>query len=146
MFSKACEYAIRSVLYITTKSKEGTRLGIKEIAREIDSPLPFTAKILQTLSREGIIASAKGPHGGFYIKPKSKPVPLAAVVRAIDGQDPLCACVMGLKECSDKYPCPVHHEVKLYKEKVRRAMMEKTLQQLAREISQKKTFLKYNGG
>ena len=85
MFSKACEYAIRSVLYIAVKCTDGSRLGIKEIAREIDSPVPFTAKILQTLSREGIIASAKGPKGGFFIKSRSKPVPLSAIVKAIDG-------------------------------------------------------------
>ncbi|MCB0485648.1 MAG: Rrf2 family transcriptional regulator, partial [Flavobacteriaceae bacterium] len=71
MFSKACEYAIRATLYISIKSIEGSRLGIKEIAKEIDSPEPFTAKILQTLSREGIISSIKGPNGGFFLEPNA---------------------------------------------------------------------------
>ncbi len=142
MFSKACEYAIRAVLYIAIKSTDGSRLGLKEIAKEIDSPVPFTAKILQTLSREGIIASAKGPTGGFYLKPKSKPVPLSAIVKAIDGKDTLHECALGLKECSDQFPCPIHYEVRAYKDKLRDAMAEKTVQQLSKELGLGKTFLK----
>lgn len=142
MFSKACEYAIRAVLYIAIKSTDGTKLGLKEIAKEVDSPVPFTAKILQTLSREGIIASTKGPNGGFYLKPKSKPVPLSAIVKAIDGTDSLHACALGLKECSDRFPCPIHAEVRGYKDKLRQTMTEKTIQQLSKELSQGKTFLK----
>lgn len=142
MFSKACEYAIRATLYISIKSVEGSRLGIKEIAKEIDSPEPFTAKILQTLSREGIISSIKGPNGGFYLEPNAKPIPLNAIVKAIDGEDVLHTCTLGLRECSDKFPCPIHHEVKKYKEHVRKTMKEKTVQDLTRELSKGKTFLK----
>lgn len=142
MFSKACEYAIRASLYISFKSSGGSRLGIKEIAKEIDSPAHFTAKILQTLTREGIISSIKGPHGGFFVDPNAKPVPLNAIVKAIDGDDVLHSCSLGLKECSDKFPCPVHHDIKTYKEKLRKIMKEKTLQQLGSDLAKGKTFLK----
>ena len=142
MFSKACEYAIRAALYIAAKSIEGSKLGIQEIAKEIDSPAHFTAKILQTLSREGIISSVKGPNGGFYLDPKSKPIPLNAVVKAIDGDDILSSCSMGLKQCSDKFPCPIHHEIKSYKNRLREVMKEKTLQQLSVELAAGKTYLR----
>lgn len=142
MFSKACEYAIRAALYISIKSVEGSKLGIKEIAKEIDSPEPFTAKILQTLSREKIISSIKGPNGGFYIDPKAKPVPINAIVKAVDGEDVLHTCSLGLKECSDKFPCPIHHEIKRYKDRLRKIMKEKTLQDLTKELASGKTFLK----
>jgi Rrf2 family protein len=142
MFSKACEYAIRSVLYIATNGTQGSKVSIQEIAREIDSPVPFTAKILQTLVREGVVSSTKGPKGGFYISPDAKPIPLNAVVNAIDGDDILHACSMGLKKCSDRYPCPIHHEVKKYKVKLEEILKEKTIQQLARELSTGKSFLR----
>ncbi|MBL7758392.1 MAG: Rrf2 family transcriptional regulator, partial [Chitinophagaceae bacterium] len=51
MFSKTCEYAIRAMLFVAQKTKEGDRIGIKEIAKGIDSPEHFIAKILQDLSR-----------------------------------------------------------------------------------------------
>jgi Rrf2 family protein len=142
MFSKACEYAIRASLYISVKSIDGSKLGIKEIAKEIDSPVHFTAKILQTLSREGIVSSVKGPNGGFYLDPKAKPVSLNAIVKAIDGDNILHSCSLGLKECSDKFPCPIHQDIKTYKERLRKIMKEKTVQQLAHDLAKGKTFLR----
>ena len=142
MFSKACEYAIRATFYLSIRSIDGSRLGIKEIAKEIDSPVHFTAKILQTLSREGIISSIKGPNGGFYIETNAKPIPLNAIVKAIDGEDVMNTCSLGLKECSDKFPCPIHHQIKAYKDQVKKVMHEKTVQDLAADLSKGKTFLK----
>jgi len=142
MFSKACEYAIRASLYISIKSIDGSKLGIKEIAKEIDSPAHFTAKILQTLTREGIISSIKGPNGGFFLDPNAKPVPLTAIVKAIDGDNILHSCSLGLKECSDKFPCPIHNDIKSYKERLRKIMKEKTLQELGNDLVKGKTFLK----
>jgi len=142
MFSRACEYAIRAALYISIKSIDGSKLGIKEIAKEIDSPEPFTAKILQTLSREGIISSAKGPNGGFYLDPKAKPIPLSQIVEAIDGGSILHSCALGLKECSDVFPCPIHADIKPFKERLRQVMNKKTLQQLAKDLEHGDVFLK----
>jgi Rrf2 family protein len=143
MFSKACEYALRAVLYISIKGVSGPRLGIPEIAKEIDAPVAFTAKILQTLVRESVISSIKGPNGGFFIDPKSEPVSLATIVKAIDGSDDvLHTCTLGLKECSDKFPCPIHHEIKPYKEHLRKVMKETTIQDLSWDLLQGKTFLK----
>lgn len=142
MFSKACEYAIRAALYIAVKGTEENKLGIKEIANEIDSPEPFTAKILQTLSREGIISSIKGPNGGFFLATKAKPIPIATIIKAMDGERVLHTCSLGLKECSDKAPCPIHNDIKVYKEKIRKTMNEKTLQQLAKDLGSGKTYLK----
>ncbi|MCU0356338.1 MAG: Rrf2 family transcriptional regulator [Cyclobacteriaceae bacterium] len=142
LFSKACEYAIRAVLYITAKSHQGSRIGITEIAAAIDAPHAFTAKILQTLAREEIISSIKGPNGGFFIDPKAKPIRLIAIVKAIDGEQVLSSCVLGLNECSDEFPCPVHREVKPFKDRVKKMIREKTIQELTEELIAGHVFLK----
>lgn len=143
MFSKACEYALRAVLYISIKGINGSRLSIPQIAKEIDAPFAFTGKILQTLVQEKIISSVKGPGGGFFLDPKAKPVALNAIVKAIDrSDDVLHACTLGLKECSDKFPCPVHGEIKAYKDQVRKVMKETTVQSLTDNLAAGKTFLK----
>jgi len=72
MFSKACEYGLRATIYIAQKSSEENKIGIEEISRAIDSPLHFTGKILQSLTRARVVSSIKGPNGGFYITPKQK--------------------------------------------------------------------------
>ena len=112
VFSKTCEYAIRAVLFISHKTAAGGKIGIKEIANGIDSPEHFLAKILQDLSRKGIIQSAKGPNGGFYLDGQALKLPLSAIVEAVDGNTLFTGCALGLKQCSEVNPCPLHNQFK----------------------------------
>lgn len=68
MFSKATKYAIKSVIYVWTKSLEDRIVGTKEIGSEINAPEAFTAKILQSLVKAKIIGSNKGPKGVFFCR------------------------------------------------------------------------------
>lgn len=81
MFSKACEYGIRAVLFIAKQSQRDLRTNISEIAKAVNSPEPFTAKICQQLMRSGIILSKKGPNGGFYLE-KDSTLKLADIIKA----------------------------------------------------------------
>lgn len=111
MFSKACEYGIRASTYIASQSIESRRVSLKEIAEEIDSPVAFTAKILQQLSRNEIVNSIKGAAGGFEIdKVKIDQIKLSEIVYAIDGDNVYMGCGLGLKQCNAKKPCPVHNK------------------------------------
>ncbi len=112
MFSKTCEYAIRAVLFIAQKSKDGNKVSIKEIAKGINSPEYFIAKILQDLSRKKMIQSAKGPNGGFYLNKQSLRYSLADVVKTIDGDAIFSGCGLGLEHCSEARPCPIHNKFK----------------------------------
>ena len=125
MFSKACEYAIRAMVFIAQKSRHGNNVGIKEIARGIDSPEAFLAKILQQLSRKELVLSVKGPHGGFYLDSTRLKTTLAAIVEAIDGNQLFTGCGLGLEACSEKNPCPLHDEFKMIRRKIH-AMLETT--------------------
>lgn len=118
VFSKTCEYGIRAVLFIAHKTALGGRVGIKEIATGIDSPEHFLAKILQDLSRKGLVQSAKGPNGGFYLDEKALKRPLSEVVEAIDGDGLFTGCALGLKQCSEVNPCPLHNQFKLIRTEI----------------------------
>jgi Rrf2 family protein len=109
MFSKACEYGIRASTYIALNSLEGTRVSLKEIAEKIDSPVAFTAKVLQQLTKSNIIDSVKGAAGGFEIeKGNISKIKLNEIVYAIDGNTVYAGCGLGLKQCNANEPCPVH--------------------------------------
>lgn len=101
---------MRAVFFIAQHTADGSRVGIKEIAVNIDSPEHFLAKILQDLSKRGIIQSVKGPNGGFYLDAQSLARPLSDVIEAVDGGGIFRDCGLGLKECSSKNPCPLHHD------------------------------------
>lgn len=109
MFSKACEYGIRAATYIALQSLGGRRVSLRDIARSIDSPEAFTAKILQQLSKNNIVESVKGAAGGFEIeRANMEKIRLSHIVAAIDGNAVYVGCGLGLKECNADKPCPVH--------------------------------------
>lgn len=118
IFSKTCEYAVRAVFFIAHKTAEGGRVGIKEIALGIDSPEHFLAKILRDLSRRGVVQSAKGPNGGFYVDDKILDMPLSAIVEAVDGNSIFTGCALGLDYCSEENPCPIHNEFKAIRNQI----------------------------
>ena len=142
MFSKTCEYAIRAVLFIAQRTSEGSRVGIREIAKGIDSPEHFIAKILQDLSRKGVIQSQKGPAGGFYLDKSSLNATLADVVRIVDGDKIFSGCALGLKQCSESKPCPLHHEFKKIRENILKVLQSARLGEFNNELEKNLYFLK----
>src|SRR5690554_4573082 len=86
MFSKACTYGIKAVIYIANESLEGNRVKLGDVAKSAGSPEAFTAKILSTLTKHNIINSFKGPSGGFDIDfNRMKSLSVSEIVFAIDG-------------------------------------------------------------
>jgi Rrf2 family protein len=134
MFSKACEYGLRAAIYIAQKSTEENKMGIQEIAKAIDSPMHFTGKILQSLTRADVVSSIKGPNGGFYITPKQKQLPLIAVLKAFDEDLILTKCVLGLNECSETKPCPVHGQYKSIKQQLIKLFETKIINDLSTDL------------
>jgi Rrf2 family protein len=144
MFSKSCEYAIRASIFIATHCCKEGKVGLKEIANEIDSPIAFTAKILQVLVKNNIIKSSKGVGGGFMIlKDDLKNIKLSDIVIAIDGDSVFLRCGLGLSNCSEDHPCPVHEKFKFVKKDLIYMLEHTTLEELSLGIKKGQTFLKY---
>lgn len=142
MFSKSCEYAIKAMICISQKSRDGGRVSVKEVAKSIDAPEHFIAKILQELSRKRILQSMKGPNGGFFMEKEDLKTSLADIVKAIDGDKIYDECVLGLKSCLQKNPCPVHDEYKEIKKKLIAMLEKNTVDNFNEMIDSGKYFLK----
>ncbi|MBO3098821.1 RrF2 family transcriptional regulator [Gelidibacter pelagius] len=143
MFSKACEYGIKASIYIALNSYDGNRVSLKEIAKEIDSPEAFTAKILQALVRNDIINSVKGAHGGFEIpKEEISSIKLSQIVNSIDGDSIYHGCGLGLNVCDENHPCPVHDQFKVIRNELKLMLESTNLEQLALDIKSGASFLK----
>ena len=135
MLSKTTEYALRAIVYIALNNAKGQRSGIKEIAKELELPTHFMGKILQDLVRKGVIASMKGPGGGFYLHRPANQINVLEVVRTIDGLEAFRKCGMGMKECSDTHPCPLHDDIKRYRDQLLKTFRDKTIQTLVDGIT-----------
>lgn len=143
MFSKACEYGIRAATYIASQSKLSRRVSLKEIADEIDSPVAFTAKILQQLSRNRIIDSVKGASGGFEIdRGKINHIKLSQIVYAIDGNNVYVGCGLGLKKCNARKPCPVHDKFVEIREDLKNMLENTSLDEMTAGLNVGLTYLK----
>ncbi|WP_369764885.1 Rrf2 family transcriptional regulator [Flavobacterium sp. WC2429] len=144
MFSKTCEYGIRATIFIASQSYQDNRVGLKDIAEKIDSPEAFTAKILQILSKDNIIHSIKGVGGGFEIpKETMSQIKLIQIVSAIDGDRVFTGCGLGLSQCSEDHPCPVHDKFKSIRNELAFMLENTNLEELAIGIKSGDTFLRY---
>lgn len=143
MFSKTAEYALRATIFIAQKGTADNKLGIEEIAKAIDSPKSFTAKILQLLTKDNkVVSSVRGPNGGFYITKESQKLPARAILEAVNEDEVLKKCVLGLKLCSEIEPCPMHAEYKIIKKQLNQLFGKKTIKHLADEMSKENIYIK----
>lgn len=142
MISKTCKYAIRATVYIASRAKDDVKVGVKEIAKEIEAPEPFTGKILQKLKSAEIVTSVKGPYGGFYCDEKQLELPIIKVVETMDGLDIFRDCVFGLHKCSDEHPCPMHFQYVEVREQMYLSFKNTTVGALAENLNDGLGFLK----
>jgi Rrf2 family protein len=142
MFSKACEHGIKAVIYIATQSMDGRRSKLGDIAQNTGTPEAFTAKILGLLSRNNLITSLTGPYGGFNIDiDQMMKTTLSDIVKAIDGDAIFNGCGLGLSECNNEYPCPMHEKFVTVRQQIREMLTQTTIYELATGLKNGKTVL-----
>ena len=115
---------------------------IKEIAKNIDSPEAFTAKILQKLVREGLVTSVKGHGGGFEMTGQQiNQITVFHIVKAIDDDGAVTGCFMGLKQCSETHPCPMHERYKQVRNDFKQLLQDTKIQELLSGLKSGESFL-----
>ena len=112
MLSLTCKTAIKAVIYLASKFESREKASIKEIAEFIDASEHTVGKMLQTLVKEDVINSVKGPNGGFYITSRQMNQSILSIIDAIDGKEVFDECGLGLSKCSATHPCPIHNDYK----------------------------------
>lgn len=141
MFSKACEYGLKIMIYLASVEEAGKRAGLKDITGALNSPEAFTAKILQQLVKHQLLKSLRGPSGGFQLR-KTRPIMLIDIVAAIDGEGIIKNCVLGLDICSDTHPCPAHDKFVAVKDHLSGILAFTSLSDIKNGIKQGNRFLK----
>jgi Rrf2 family protein len=137
MFNKETEYALRGLVYIKLQNLKERRPGTLEIAKEIEAPQFYTAKILQRLVRSGFLMSLKGKGGGFYFDPDKPDLPLVKLISATEGDKSFSGCGFGLKICDSDDPCPFHERYAVVRDLINKLISEETVQSLAEKVYRK---------
>jgi Rrf2 family transcriptional regulator, iron-sulfur cluster assembly transcription factor len=84
IYSRSAEYAIRSFVHLA-RVPDGQFAMARHIAEQEKIPVHFLAKILQELTRKGLLRSNKGPSGGFSLRVPASQIRLLDLVEALDG-------------------------------------------------------------
>jgi Rrf2 family iron-sulfur cluster assembly transcriptional regulator len=136
MFSKSTEYALRALIYLSQNSSIDRKIGMLELSEAIDSPKSFTAKILQHLTQGNkLISSVSGPSGGFYLAEEAKKTSILEVLEHLDKDQTISGCILGLRECSELNPCPMHADYKKIRSQMLEMLGTKSLETLASEMN-----------
>ena len=136
MFNKETEYALRALVYIHWKNLLGHCPGIVEIAREIEAPPFFTAKILQRIAKNGTIQSIKGKGGGFFFEESKADLTIEELVSLTGGNKSMNSCGFGLKQCNAENPCPLHEQYAPIRASLHHLISTETIRSLAKRYGQ----------
>ncbi|MBI4558402.1 MAG: Rrf2 family transcriptional regulator [Candidatus Hydrogenedentes bacterium] len=129
--SQASKYALQAILFMAQQPTESKQS--KEIAEALRIPRHFLAKILQDLSKRGLLQSSKGPGGGFKLAQPADETRLIDVVQAIEGNRFGAGCALGLPECSETDPCPLHNQWAGIKDGIFSMLSDKSVRELLSE-------------
>lgn len=142
MFSKACQYGLQAIIYIALHHSEKFHIDLTEISKGQNIPKHFLSKVLQLLVKHKLLVSMKGPAGGFRLTRPPEQITLIEIVEAIDGLDIFEQCGIGFKKCSGEDPCPIHHDYKKIRERIKLLLMNKTLKDLEKDVKNGENILK----
>ena len=142
MFSQTAEYALRVVAFLAGAGEKAATT--REIAAGTRVPEGYLAKVLQSLSRAGVVRSQRGPGGGSVLARPAEDLTIYDVVQAVDPIRRITSCPLGLKSHGSVL-CPVHRRLDDALALVERAFRGSTIAGLLTEPSRSKPLCDVNG-
>ncbi len=105
--TRAADYAIRVMIHLAAFAP-GTRASRAELATASECPEQFLSKVLQSLTRAGLVLSHRGNTGGFELAPAHRGATILEIVEAVEGPIHLNVCLGSENECSRQEWCPAY--------------------------------------
>ena len=110
-------------------------LTSQEMAETLHGSANHMAKILQRLTRAGIVRSIRGPNGGFNLNCDPEKTTVLEVFEAIEGPILKEHCMLRIPVCTPDKLCIMGRLVQDVQEMVRRRFSETTLGDMARFLN-----------
>ena len=90
--TKATDYAILALSYLEERPDEEV-VSTKEIAENYAIPVELLAKVLQRLSKCGVVTAHQGRGGGYSLARPTEEISITEVVEAVEGPIAIAACL-----------------------------------------------------
>jgi len=98
--SEAANLAIHAMVYML-RAGDSSNVSVAEIAEALAVSKDHLGKVLQRLTRMGLVSSKRGPRGGFMLSREPAAVTLLEVIEAVDGPLPRSTCLLGRPICGE---------------------------------------------
>jgi len=107
--------------------------SLEGIAEETGLDLPTLTQLITFLRQSGLVSQRRS--GILRLARDASAISVLDVIRAIEGSGIWRHCLLGLVECSDKAPCPVHATWKVARAQLERHLAGESIVSLARAVS-----------
>ena len=98
--SEAGNLAVHATAVMTWPQQRGRLIKVGELSELLGVSRSHLAKVLQRLSREGILDSRRGPQGGYCLAVEPGSLTLLEIVGAFGGETGSHECLLGRAVCS----------------------------------------------
>jgi FeS assembly SUF system regulator len=129
--SKKTDYALIAMKHLALKRGSSSA---REIAESYDIPVELMAKVLQRLTRRGLLVSQQGTRGGYQLARAAVAMSVADVIQAIDGPVAVTACSTHADKCGQFAKCNVRDPLWRIREIILSALSTCTVSELASEV------------
>ncbi len=109
--SKKVEYGLMALMHMDAL-RTGDCASVSEVARACTIPEPLLSKVLQALSKKGLLVSSQGVRGGYRLGRKLEAITLGEVVEAVDGPLRLSVCQEDPAKCGQYRTCRIKRPVR----------------------------------
>ena len=127
MFSQTVEYALRAVIFLANRVPDLSTTD--EIAEATQVPKPYLSKVLQGLSRHGLVVTQRGIGGGAALAKLPETVTILDVVNAVEPIQRIRTCPLALPN-HGSHLCPLHHRMDQALATVEEAFRQSTLAEI----------------
>ena len=104
------DYAVRAMVYLARNFDSGP-VSTRVIAQAEDISYQLACKLMQKLTSAKLVSSEMGPKGGFTLALPAEKISIGQVVKAVQGDIRVNACLSRAYVCSRKEDCPVHSKL-----------------------------------
>mgnify|MGYP002777049858 CR=1 FL=1 len=127
------DYAV-VMMTAAVRRGDGARLTAAALSEETGVPLPTAQKLMQALSRHGLLTGQRGAGGGYALARPGNAISLADVVEAVEGPIALTQCKGAevASDCALDAHCRLKPHIGVVGQAVRGALAAVSLKELAR--------------
>ncbi len=108
MISQTTEYALRAVVFLAIS--DGQAHTTAQIADGTKVPTAYLSKVLQSLSRAGLVSSQRGLGGGFTLSVDPSELSILEIIETVDPIARIHSCPLGMAEHGGAL-CSLHKQL-----------------------------------